>query len=78
MSLLTFAALLGTTEAYNSIEQLAFGSRHWRVRNAALEVASLLAPGERDGLWRRAERDADPAVRRSARRWLDREQSEAK
>ncbi|WP_114999037.1 transposase [Xanthomonas campestris] len=79
MSLLTFAALLGTTEAYSSIEKIAFASnRHWRVRNAAVEVASLLAPGEKEALWRRAERDTDPAIRRSARSWLEREQSEAK
>lgn len=70
MSLLTFAALLGATEAYDSIERIAFGSRHWRVRNAALEVATLLAPSERNVLWRRAEQDADPAIRRSARNWL--------
>ncbi|HID8536488.1 MULTISPECIES: transposase [Stenotrophomonas] len=77
MSLLTFAALLGTTQAYASIERLAFGTGHWRVRNAALEVAGLLAPDERERLWRRAEQDADPAIRRSARHWLEQGQAAA-
>jgi hypothetical protein len=69
MSLLTFAALL-KAEGYDSIERLAFGRAHWRVRSAALEVAGLLAPGVRDALWREAELDGDPAVRRAARLWL--------
>lgn len=72
MSLLTFAALLGATEAYGAIARIAFGGGHWRVRNAALEVASHLAPTERDALWRRAEVDADAAIRRSAANWLSR------
>lgn len=74
-SLLTFAALLKAEGAYDSIERLAFGRAHWRVRSAALEVAGLLAPGERDALWRRAELDGDPAVRRAARLWLHADRS---
>lgn len=70
MSLLTFAALLQAKEAYDSIERMAFSGAHWRVRNAALEVASLLAPSEKDLLWRRAEKDKDPAIQRAARVWL--------
>lgn len=74
MSLLTFAALLGAEGAYDSIEKLAFGGAHWRVRNAALEVAGLLAPGEKEKLWRRAELDSDPSIRRSAKLWLSADQ----
>lgn len=78
MSLLTFAALLGATDAYEAIEQIAFGKRHWRVRHAALEVASILAPSEREALWRRAEHDPDIAMRRSALKWLSHSSTEAR
>lgn len=78
MSLLTFATLLGASEAYTSIERIAFGRGHWRLRNAALEVASLLAPTERETLWRRAEQDGDPSIRRSAVNWLSQESGGAR
>lgn len=71
LSLLTFATLLGATEAFDSIERLAFSHAPWRIRNAAIEVAGFLAPSEKDTLLRRAEVDEDPAVRRAARMWLD-------
>ncbi len=71
MSLLSFVALLQAKEAYDSVERIAFSSAHWRLRNAALEVAGILAPGEKGALWKRAELDKDPAIRRAARAWLD-------
>lgn len=71
MSLLTFAALLQAKRAYDSVERIAFSGAHWRLRNAALEVAVILVPEEKGALWKRAEMDKDPAIRRAARRWLD-------
>lgn len=47
------------------------------MRNAALEVASILAPSEREALWRKAEEDADVAIRRSAINWLSQIHGEA-
>ncbi|MBH1432959.1 transposase [Stenotrophomonas maltophilia] len=70
VSLLSFAALLGATEAFDSIERIAVGTGHWRLRMEAFKVACHLAPGERSRLWRRAEGDDEPMISQAARRWL--------
>jgi hypothetical protein len=71
ISVLTFAAMVGSSNNVEPALRIAESNSNWRVRLAAYECSSFLAEGESEGIWNKALRDTHARIRELASAHLE-------